>query len=432
MQQPHPLSFWDLDTPDYQPQAVDLLPHYDVAIIGAGYSGLASAMFLARAGRSVLVLEAQTVGFGCSSRNGGMVGPSFHKLGVSGLTRAYGAEAAQALLGAGMEALERFEDLVRSEDLDCDFRLTGRFRGARSDADLKAMVAECTRLRTQVGLPFEVVSKAQSRDQIGSDTYCGGVIYPRDGGVHPKKLAHALARKAEAAGAAIVTHCPVGQIRADGAGHRLDTPRGAVRAREVVIATNGYSDARLPTMNDRIVPIWVSVAATREMAPERIRAMSPHLRMHGETGRVFIWSRPSPDGKRFLFGGRMTARDASPERQRREVARAVGRIFPDLTAPDFEHVWHGKIAYTRDHAPHLNRIDGIWHIGGYCGSGVTRSVYFAEKLARKIAGLPGAGMPFDRLDFPKIPFRPIAPQVARVMTRYYSMLDARDLRRSQK
>ncbi|MEI4473514.1 NAD(P)/FAD-dependent oxidoreductase [Frigidibacter sp. MR17.24] len=424
-------SLWDLDVPDHVPLIRQPLPRYDVAVIGAGYSGLAAALFLARLGRSVLVLEAETVGFGCSSRNGGMVGPSFHKLGMAGLTRAYGPEAAQALMGAGMQALDAFERFVADEGLECDFRLTGRFRGARTETDLRGMLAECARLRDQVGLPFEPVDAAGARAQIGSDAYVGGVIYPRDGGLHPKKLVNALAQRAEAAGVEIRSHCPVAGLRPEAGGHLLRTAQGEVRADEVVIATNGYSDRRLPTMNDRVVPIWVTVAATRAMAPERIREMSPGLRMHGETGRVFLWSRPSPCGTRFIFGGRMADRTASPERQRRQVAAKVARIFPALGPEAFEHLWYGKIAYTADHAPHLNRIEGMWHLGGYCGSGVTRSIFFAQALARKIAGGGGGELPFDRLEFPRVPFRPLAPQVARLLTRWYAGLDARDLRRKR-
>ncbi|MBT9383363.1 FAD-binding oxidoreductase [Pseudooceanicola sp. CBS1P-1] len=423
-------SFWDLDVPDYRPRPVPDPRRCDVAVIGAGFSGLATALFLARLGRQVTVFEAGRIGGGASSRNGGMVGPSFHKLGMAGLTRAYGAEAAQGLMAAGMQALDGFEALVREEGLECDLRLTGRVRGARSAGDLRAMLAECARLKAQVGLPFEALSQAEIRDHVGSDAYVGGVLYPRDGGVHPKKLVRALAERAEAAGAMLLDGCPVTRLRPAPQGHRLETPRGPVLAREVVIASNGYSDARLPTMNARVVPIRVTVAATRALPPAQIRAMSPGLRMHGESGRVFLWSRPTPDGQRFLFGGRMSSPARSADRQRRDVAARVGRLFPALGPQDFEHVWYGQIAYTRDHAPHLNRIDGIWHVGGYCGSGVTRSIHFAGKLARKIAGVPGGDLPFDRLPFPKVPFRPLAPTVARLMTGYYGWLDERDLRRT--
>ncbi|OCX65155.1 hypothetical protein BFP70_10240 [Thioclava sp. SK-1] len=423
-------SYWDLDTPDFCPAPASARARYDVAVIGGGYSGLATALFLARQGCSVVVLEGEKIGFGCSSRNGGMVGPSFHKLGMAGLTRAYGTQAAQALMRAGIEALDFFEDFVAQEDLDCDFQLTGRFRGARTDAELTTLLAEAERLAQQVGLPYTAVNAADMHQYIGSNAYCGGVFYPRDGGLHPKKLVTGLAARAQAAGAVLRAHCPVRQIHPEAAGHRIVTPKGDIHAAHVVIATNGYTDRRLPSMNNRIVPIWVTVATTRAFAPEHIRAMSPQLQMHGETGRVFIWSRPTPDGKRFMFGGRLTDRHASPMRQRHDIARRVGRIFPSLTPDDFEHVSFGKIAYTADHAPHLNQIDGIWHIGGYCGSGVTRSIYFAHKLARKITGAADSDLPFDQLTFPQVPVRFLAPQVAKIMTKYYGILDTRDLRRA--
>lgn len=109
----------------------------------------------------------------------------------------------------------------------------------------------------------------------------------------------------------------------------------------------------------------------------------------------------------------------------------VGRLFPDLKPTDFEHVWSGKIAHTTDHAPHLQRVDGVWLIGGYCGSGVTRSLYFADKLVRKITHQPASETPFDDLEFPRVPFRPVAPFGARMLTGYYAWLDRRDRKRER-
>ncbi|QDL93333.1 FAD-binding oxidoreductase [Paroceanicella profunda] len=423
-----PSRFWDLGVPDYEPRQDRPGASADVAIVGAGFSGLACGIALARRGFSVAVFEQGAIAHGASGRSGGMVGPSFHKLGMAGLTAKYGAQKAQGIMQAGMEALDHFEAFVAREELECDFQLTGRFRGARSPEDFDAMAAECARLNAQVGLPYRMVSRAEMPTFIGSTTYCGGVFYPRDGGVHPKRLVNALAGRSEALGVRLAPGTPVHAIAREAGGFRLHTAQGDVTARHVVVATNGYADARTPDMNARVVPITVTVAATRDLGADRIRAMSPRLAMHGETGRVFTWSRPTPDGRRFIFGGRICSESVAPADRPARVAASVARIFPELTAQDFEHVWHGRIAYTADHAPHLAAIDGIWHIGGYCGSGVTRSIYFAEKVAGKIAGEAGSTTAFDDLPFPKVPFRPLAPLAARVMTRYYKWLDTRDLR----
>ncbi|MGV8922733.1 MAG: FAD-dependent oxidoreductase [Thermomonas sp.] len=424
-------NYWNLGVPDFVPVDRPLRAEYDVAVIGAGYSGLAVAWGLARHGLSVLVLEERSIGYGASSRNGGMVGPSFHELGMVGLTRKYGEEKTKSIMRTSVDALAYCRELFEKNQIDCDLQLTGRIRGARSTAHLDAIVAECARLKAAVGLAYEVVSPSELHLHTGSNAYVGGVLYPMDGGLHPKRLVNALATRAEAAGAQICQLTPACRIEKRGRGFQLSMPQAVVSAQQVVIATNGYSDSRVPAMNNRIVPIDVSVAATRPLGMDRVRAMSPRLHMHGESGRVFIWSRPSPDHTRFIFGGRLSRPNAPLHVQCEQIATAVQRIYPDVLPTDLEYVWNGKIAYTSDHAPHLNEVDGLWLIGGYCGSGVTRSLFFADKLVRKIARQPGGETPFDDIAFPVMPFRRLAPLGARIATSYYGWLDQRDSKASK-
>lgn len=421
-----PSTYWNEGVATYRPAPVSPAARYDVAVIGAGYSGLAVAWGLARAGSSVLVIEAGEIGHGASSRSGGMVGPSFHKLGIAGLSAKYGEERAHRLMRAGIEALDYCQDLFAAPDFDVDFSMPGRFRGARTPDDLTSMIAECERLKAAVGLPFEIVRAEEVAAFTGARCYCGGVYYPRDGGIHPRKLVNAIAARAERAGAALLTGHAVQRIRRIARGFELEVPGGVVEAGTVVQCTNGYSDAGVRLMRARVVPIDVSVAATRVLGAERMRALAPRLLMQGESGRVFIWSRPSPDGQRFIFGGRISSIRAPVAVQRAQIADHVRRLYPTLEAADFEHVWNGRIAYTSDHAPHLSCVNGVWMMGGYCGSGVTRSFYFADKLVRKLTGQSGGDTAFDELGFPKVPFRRLAPAGARLMTRYYALRDRHD------
>ncbi|WP_116085247.1 FAD-binding oxidoreductase [Tropicimonas sp. IMCC34011] len=419
-------NYWHEGVADHVPRPRDLKSAYDVVIVGGGYSGLSVASGLAEQGASVLLIEQHGIGFGASSRNGGMVGPSFHGLGLAGLTKAYGDTKARQILAMGVEAVDYCEDLLSKPDMDCDLRMSGRFRGARTEADHHAMIGECERLGAAVGLRYEIVQPSDIHLHTGSRAYVGGILYPRDGGLHPKKLANTLATRAEVNGATLLTQMPATSIHRDASGFLVRTPGEDFRARQVVIATNGYSDSRMAELHRRIVPIDVAVSATRHLGEERVRAMSPGLQMHGESGRIFIWSRPSPDHTRFIFGGRIASKSAPPDVQRAQIAAAVGRLFPDLIADDFQHVWHGKIAYTTDHSPHIAQDDGLWLIGGYCGSGVTRSLYFADKLVRKMTGQPGSATPLDDIEFPVVPFRSFAPFAARTLTRYYALRDRLD------
>ncbi|UYV36412.1 FAD-binding oxidoreductase [Rhodobacteraceae bacterium D3-12] len=401
----------------------------DIAVIGAGYTGLSTAIHLARGGRQVVVFDAGAIGAGCSSRNGGMVGPSFHKLGSAGLIARYGETKTLAIMQEGVRALDFFEEFVTQNALDCDLQMRGRFRGARTVADYDAMARETDWLSRNIGLNVEMVSRTEQRREIGSDFYAGGALYHCDGGIHPRKLVVALAQAARAEGVQIVTHCPVGNMRRDGNTTTMQTPQGEVRARAVVVATNAYADRRTAAMYRRVVPICTGAVATEPLAPEMMESLTPKGRMHGETGRVFMWFRPSPDGRRFIFGGRIGRPGGPVERQRRAFGQSAARVFPQLGNVKFDHVWSGTVAYTPDHSPHLGFEDGVWLAGGYCGSGVTRSVYLGMKLARKILGQGEATTAFDDLPFQRVPFRPLAGKVAGMMTNWYRHLDARDLQR---
>src|SRR5690606_30003987 len=190
------------------------------------------------------------------------------------------------------------------------------------------MVAECLRLHQAVGFSYEVIGPSELCQHTGSTAYAGGVLYPMDGGLHPKRLVNSLAARAEKAGAHLRHHVAACRIERIGDRFQVTTPDAVMSCKQVVIATNGYSDARAKAMNDRVVPIDVSVAATRQLGADRIRSMSPHLHMHGESGRVFVWSRPSPDHSRFIFGGRISTPAAPLPEQRIQIASAIQRIHP--------------------------------------------------------------------------------------------------------
>jgi glycine/D-amino acid oxidase-like deaminating enzyme len=419
--------FWET-IPTYSPERPALPKKTDIAVIGAGFTGLSVALHLARAGRDVTVFDAGGIGAGASSRNGGMVGPSFHKLGSAGLLAQYGEQKTLAILREGLLALDFFEEFVKQDSLDCDLKMQGRFRGARTLADYESTARECEWLGKNLGLPFDMVPQDEQHNEIGSDFYKGGVVYHRDGGIHPRKLVLSLARLAVASGVRIITNCPVIALRKDNDTTRVKTPEGDVQASEVVVATNAYSDRRTPAMHSRVVQIRTAAVATQELPTDIISQLSPKGRTFGESGRIFMWFRPTPDGKRFIFGGRIGSPGGDIKKQRKEFAVSATRVFPQLNDVAFSHVWSGDVAYTTDHSPHIGYEDGVWLAGGYCGSGVTRSLYFGMKLARKILRQADAETAFDDLAFARVPFKPFAGHVAVLMTKWYAHQDRRDLK----
>jgi glycine/D-amino acid oxidase-like deaminating enzyme len=171
----------------------------DVAIIGGGFSGLCTALTLARAGRSVAIFEAGVLGCGASTLNGGIVGPSIHKLGVAGLKKKFGEERSNAILKESISFVDFIEEFLRVENIDADFSRVGRFRGALKPDHFDAMARELEILQQAIGVKGEMNDKTNLQQDTGSSLFHGGVIYHQDGGLHPAKYHAGLVRKVRAA-----------------------------------------------------------------------------------------------------------------------------------------------------------------------------------------------------------------------------------------
>ena len=395
----------------------------DVLVIGAGYTGLCAALVLAKAGRSVLVCEAGILGFGASTRNGGMLGPSFHKLGVQGLIAHYGADRTHGILKESIGFVAFVKDLIVEEGIDCDFRRTGRFRGASRPGHYDTMAREIESQVAATGIEAEPVPRERVREEIGTDRFFGGVRYTIDGGLHPGKYHDGLVRSVTNAGATVASHTEVTGIRKIPAGFVVTTPRGDVSAGEVVVCTNGYTGSATPWFKRRVLPIRSSLIATEEIDAGLMDRLMPTGRMYGDSRRVMAYYRPSPDGKRILFGGRATSAD-NPVVNAGKLRLSMLDVFPELKDVRVSHSWSGLVAYAFDHVPHLGCHDGLWYAMGYCGSGVARASYFGTKLGQKILGNDDAGRTsFDDMPMPTKPFYTGNPWFMAPIIQWHRLLD---------
>lgn len=400
------------------------LPHrVDVAIVGGGFTGMAAALRLARAGRDVAVFDAEAPGFGCSSRNGGMVGPSLHKLGVAGLEAKYGKQGAANLLGEGLRAIRFFREFIDREAIDCELAWTGRFVGAMDARGYEELARQGEGLKAAIGLESDMVPKGEQHGEVGSDYFHGGVVYHEDGGLQPAKYVRGLAAKVAEAGARFYAPCPVQNVARAGDGFEIATPRGKLTAREVIVATNGYTGKELQQFRQRVLPLRSAIVVTEELSDNVIRDMFPKGRMHGDRRRLVYYYRPTPDGKRLMFGGRGLPQSDDAMGHARDLFRHARDVFPQISESRVTHSWSGTVAYTFDHAPHIGRLDGMYYAMGYCGSGVTRATYLGWQLAGQMLGDRDAHTAFNDLQFKGKPFYTGAPWFMPALIRWHSMRD---------
>jgi glycine/D-amino acid oxidase-like deaminating enzyme len=396
------------DPPTVEPHP--LPAEVDVAVVGGGYCGLAAGRELARAGRSVVVLERDPIGTGASTRNGGMVIPEL-KAGPGELQRTYGPTG-RRLYDHVNEAFDHVESLVADEQIDCDYERTGQLYLAHNRAhvaDLRALAAE---QGDQLGEPVRWVPRDQLADEIGSTAFFGGVVLERTGGLHPARFHAGLARLAIGAGADLHDRTTATSLaRRPGAaggdvGFVIETNRGRIGALHVIVATNAYADGLVPWLRRRVVPVGSYVIATEVLDPEVARSVSPRNRMLVDTKNFLFYWRLSPDG-RVVFGGRRSLAPATIPETRDFLHAAMVRLHPQLRDARVEFAWGGNVAITLDRMPHAGQVPsgpaaGAWFATGCNGSGVALNTWLGARLAAVIADdepLPG----FADIRFPAVP-----------------------------
>lgn len=394
----------------------------DVLIVGAGFTGLSAAITLARAGQSVAVIDAGEIASGASTRNGGLLGPSFHKLGIQGLIKKFGQHTADALLQESLKGYDWLLDFIESENIECDLTLCGRFRGALKPAHFDVLASQALSFAEKLDYPVKIIEKRDQHAEVGSDKYHGGVVYTKDGALNPAKLAKGMIELCQRLGVTLVAHAKVETITQHSAHFKVAIAQRTMTADAVLIATNGYTGSVTKALKKRILPLRSSMIATQELSPQIMNSISPKMRTHGGTDRLVFYYRPSPDGKRFLFGGRALSYHDKPLEYRRFLQRNMCQLFPQLQQTQVTHVWSGLVAYSFDHIPHLGMKDGMYYAMGYCGSGVARANYLGHQVALKMLGRGGETC-FDQFEFPTQQLYTGNPWFMPAVLRWHSFAD---------
>ncbi|MGA9073204.1 MAG: FAD-binding oxidoreductase [Candidatus Sulfotelmatobacter sp.] len=380
----------------------------DVAVIGAGFTGLSAARTLAKRGVSVAVLESETVGWGASSRNGGMVLTGM-KLGVNKLISMYGRDLTRRMYAASLETIDCVEQIVREEGIDCDFSRCGHLEVACKQKHFDDYARQAEVIAREFDHQLRVVQRHELSAEIGSTIYYGGMVDEVSAGVNPARYVAGLGHAAIKAGAEILEQTRVeGVLRESSQGEsgwKITTSRGTLWAREIFVGTSGYTSKATPALQRKIIPIG-SFIVTTEVLPEALaHELSPRNRMIYDSKNYLYYYRLTPD-RRMLFGGRAAffpENDQTIRRSAEILRRVMVDVYPQLRDAKVEYVWGGTLDFAFDIMPHAGQIDGMYYALGYAGHGVAMATYQGQKMADLIAGAKPEN-PFVGIPFPGAPF----------------------------
>ena len=380
----------------------------DVAVIGSGFTGLSAARTLAQRGARVAVFESETIGWGASSRNGGMVLTGL-KLGVSQLMSKYGPVRTRQMYAASLASIDCVEQIVNEEGIDCNFSRCGHLEVACKQKHFDDYQRQAEIIEVECNHKLRVVARSELHQEIGSNIYFGGMVDETSAGCNPARYVAGLARAAMRAGVEIYEHARVNRIERDSRqgelGWKIVTSRGQVWAHEVFVGTSGYSGRVTPALQKKIIPIGSFIITTEVLPRALAQELSPRNRMIYDSKNYLYYYRLTPDG-RMLFGGRAAffpENDQTIRRSARLLRRGMIEVFPQLRDARVEYVWGGTLDFAFDVMPHAGQADGIYYAVGYAGHGVAMATYQGQKIAQMMAG-DNPENPFVGIPFPGAPF----------------------------
>lgn len=420
------VSYWlDTATPSGDYTRTELPKHVDVAVIGAGFTGLSTALHLAQQGKSVAVVETHHVNWGASGRNGGMATTGL-SIGFRTAIKRYGEERAKKYFLEYNSAIDLIENLVTEHKMDVDFARTGKMNLAYKASHYQGLKQTAEAIKRLTDQPVTLVDRNNIRSEIGSDLYHGAMVDEFGAGMHVGKFGHELARVALGAGATIHENAEVLKAQRIGRGnvHDLVTSRGTVRADKVVVGTSGYTGRAFPWMARRVVPVGSFIIVTEPLPQHVVDELIPNRRMASDSKNLLYYFRITPDN-RLLFGGRARFAMSNPDSDLKSgeiLRKAMLEVFPQLSGARVDYTWGGLVDISMDQMVHAGEHDGLFYSLNYSGHGVQMAAYMGKVMAEVLGGNPKANI-WGELPNPAVPGHFGPPWFLPLAGAWYGLLD---------
>ena len=375
----------------------------DVAIIGGGYTGLSAARTLAKNGVKAAVLEAETMGWGASSRNGGMTLTGL-KVAMQTIIQKYGRELAMELFQASIDSVNTVETIIHEENINCGFARTGHLLAANKPKHFEALKDEVEFMAKEFNHQVHLVAPKDLQSEIGSTIYHGALVDNVSAGVNPAQFVAGLASAAEKTGAMLCARARVIRLGQSQNRFVIETERGSLSAESVFVATSGYTGNFVKKLQRKIIPIGSFIIATEKLSDELAHEVSPKNRMIFDYKHYLNYFRLWDN--RLIFGGRAAffpENENTIARSGEILRREMIQVYPQLKDVKVEYTWGGTLDFAFDMMTHVGELDGIHYALGYAGHGVAMGTHLGKTVAEAMLNGNIKQHPFAKFAFPNAP-----------------------------
>jgi glycine/D-amino acid oxidase-like deaminating enzyme len=424
---------------DGQPQFenTDELPSSaDIVIVGAGYTGLSAALTLSKSGKNVIVLDSEMIGFGASTRNGGMLG-SGHKVSTDKAKKKYGEVVAAEIHKEANASLSFTSNLIEENNIDCEFQICGRLRTSWLPKDQVSMSDNLKKLKAIDDFNSKMISPDMMSKSIKTDLYFGGQFYQDHGSVQPRKFHYGLLKLAVEAGAKVFGNRPVikvnqlSKLKQDG--FDVLTSNSKIHCKQVLMATNGYTRSNLSKyLSRRVLPVPSFIITTVDIGKDKVQSLLPGGHCMVETRKRYCYYRPTPCGKRIMLGTRVAMHSISAEEALPTLRKMLSEIFPSLEGVEISHCWTGFTGFSFSQLPNLSINKGVYSALGYCGNGVAMAPYLGHMAALKMLNPDHKVTVFERTPLQTRPYYFGKPWFLPIASAYFRAFDILDYYRRKK